>query len=55
VAISVKHLLLECGALAAARRAFLNPPFTLQSLLTDLTYRKKLIAFGKHTGLYEAV
>jgi len=50
VAISVKHLLLECNALAAARRTFLNPPFTLQRLLTDLTYRKKLIAFGKHTG-----
>ena len=55
VAISVKHLLLECNALAAARRAFLNPSFALQRLLTDPTYRRKLIVFGKHIGLYVAV
>ena len=35
--------------------SLLEPTFHSQRLLTDPTYRRKLIAFGKHTGLYEAV
>lgn len=55
VAVSIKHLLIECTAFAVARRIFFDRPLSSQTLLTNRKYLANLITFGKHTGLYESV